>query len=286
MRLKIKHMMDKIKERKQSNWKQINVSIVVILAVFVFPFFLLFFMKWLLRWPGEWLWIPEDLSTWFSFYGSYAGVFVTIALGYITLRLTMKLDTLNQKNAELQNRMSIAMNIPNMCCDDIFLYFLDGGDRPYEYIRLFSDRNDYIFAVVMKPAFPPYFGIEIMQMEMRLRNTKDGLGKSQRVHLNHKSYSFTNNEEFRLIINVPREMNEILEQLYVMKSVTTESTDYQLLIGDLWLDFSCQNVLMKKTDKEGDVRFRMHMQIISEGKKQQGKGVSLKLINREFVRME
>lgn len=272
--------------RKYVLWGQWLFVIITLFVVFIFPFILLWLMRYLLSVPGDCLVIPDELNIWFAFYGSYAGVFVTVILGIITLRLTLKLDIMNKEETELQHRMSIAMNIPNMHCVEAFLYSLNKGDLPFDCIKLFKDRNDYIFFIVMNPAFPPYFGIEISRMEISLKSPKNGRVNSQSVILSDKDYSFTNNESFKLILNVPCKMDQILGQFYIMQSVTSESTDYQLLVGDLWLDFKCQNVLLRKSDKEGDVKFRMHLQIINEGKRKIGDGIIINLINREFVRID
>lgn len=258
----------------------------MILAAFIFPFLLLFFMKGLLGIQGSCLAIPDSLATWFSFYGSYAGVIVTIALGLITLGLTLNLDRINREKTELQHHLSIAMNMPNMHSEGIFIYSLDRGDLPYDCIRLFGNKKGHMLSIVMNPAFPPYFGIEIKNMEMRLKNPKDGTVMQKSVDLIPEDYSFTNNETFTLVINVPREMDEVLERFYVMRTITTESTDYQLLISDLWLDFICQNVLLEETDKQADVKFRMHLEIMNAGREKSGVGIGIKLINREFERMD
>lgn len=254
----------------------------MIFLALVFPFLLLFIMKCMLKIPGSCLVIPDSVNGWFSFYGSYAGVIVTIVLGLITLRLTLTLERIHRKETELQQQLSIAMNMPNMHSESISLSSLDKGDLPYDSIRLFENQKGHLLSLVMNPAFPPYFDIKINKMELRLKNPKEGTVIQESENLSPEDYFFTNNEVFTLVINIPRKMYDIFEQFYVVNIVTTESTNYQLLISDMWLDFICQNVFLEGMEA---VSFRMHLEIMCEGKQQNGDGIAIKLISREFERM-
>ena len=74
-----------------------------------------------------------------------------------------------------------------------------------------------------------------------------------------------------------------MQDLYFMSLLTSEGTKYERNIVDLWIEFSCSNVLLEA--EQGNVKFNLHFEVENSGKKESN-GVELRIINRQFERIE
>ncbi len=94
-----------MKNKEDFKKELINKPVICTIAISGFlmlvPFVILLLLRlfnWLFRCSGEKFLTRLDggIDTWFSFYGSYFGVIATVALGVITLRLSVKIDEMSQ----------------------------------------------------------------------------------------------------------------------------------------------------------------------------------------------
>lgn len=265
------------------NYKKIGV--IGIVSAFIFPFLICIIIAA----------CPEEIcgfslfpnkEEWFSFWGSYAGVFVSLIIGIVTLRLTVRLDNINQENVRRQNRMSVVSNMPNMSCTKMVLSSLEDEDIPVPLnkLYLFSERNNYILSMELMPAFPPYFKVEISGMELKLFSLINNTVYNKKATVGEKDYHFTNNKEFNITINVPEDINELMKKLYISYLAITNRTPYEKTVAHLWIDFKCSNVLLEKD--LGDVSFRLHFQIKSNGNIHTSEGIELHVVDRQFERVK
>lgn len=267
----------------QKNYK--IVGLIGVVAALIFPFLMCIVIE---LCPEEIGGFPFflDRKDWFSFWGSYAGVFVSLVIGIVTLRLTVRLDHINQENVSRQNRMSVAANIPNMFCTKMVLSSLKDGEVPVplDKIYLFSKKNNYILSMELIPAFPPYFMIEISSMELVFRSLKDDRVFSEKTEIEEKDYHFTNNKEFNITINLPKEIDEHMQMFTMFCTAISKNTPYEKTVADLWIDFKCSNVLLEQD--LGDVSFRMHFQLKNDSNEYTSEGIVFHVVDRKFERIE
>lgn len=278
---------NKMKKKIGDRYKVIGV--VAIILALLFLFLLCGVLNILAQYltnedAARWhLYVEGTTLNWFSVFESYSGVLVTIVLGVITLRLTVELGESDKKRAKLQNELSIATNMPNMKCEDMRIYCLDLGDRPYEIFNRFTVKNKYLLYLEMSPAFPAYFKINLSKMKLRSRNQRSGAAEERTVELQETDYRIINNEKFRLMINVPTKDEEIFEQIYYLSLLSTGSTSYDKTLVDIYLRLSCENILVE--EKEGNVEFDMHFLVRNVGRAKTAQGVSIEVLNREMLRV-
>lgn len=273
------------KRRKTIGDKYKIVCAIAIFVALIFPFILCIILKFCVKYiSGDTFVITKEIDNWFSFYGSYCGIFVSIILGVITLRLTVRIDSNNQEDIIRQSKMSIALNMPNFKCIEMFLYSLDRGDILSEYLDLFDQNSSYLLSVKMSPAFPPYFDVHIMKVKICLKNIKNGNDVVIHAPLCADDYRIRNNNDLLIIINLPENLNDILHNFYLLNQITTSSTAYERLLGQLYIEFQCFNVLLPEDD--GDVRFDLHFSIKNIGRKKESNGLAIEVINREFLRIK
>lgn len=263
-----------------------NLKYIVGFLVIVFPLLICVFLKLATTHiPGNCFVIEENIQDWFAFFASYSGTAVSCIIGYITYKLTLKLNDLNTENTKWQNKLSIINNIPNMQCENMRLYAISEGDVAYKYITMFERVSNHILKFNMSPAFPPYFYLELKSIRLNLKNSVGGeCIKGHKVDLSSSDYIITNNNRFETIIALPDILNEQIQNLYYMKLLTADGTKYDNTHVDMWIEIICHNVLLQKKDemRDADVKFLIHFVLENAGKKDRD-GIELIIINREFM---
>lgn len=284
---------NELKNALKKSWKRYKkiirrmrlIIIVTCLVLFLLPFILLLVLKLLNLFPGDLLAIPENLTTWFGFYGSYAGCFLSVAIAIITFELTISIQKQQDKAAAREKRFSVITNMPNQNITDCRLYDLS-SETPGKLMAMFTKGGDYLFELSMAPAFPPYFKVDMEYMYLKFYDQDNSEVKVNLTLPEQAEYIMRNNNEFKLYIKLSCSKNEeflrMLKSFYLVKQfgVSDELEKMQLL--DVRLGVSCSNVLLKSNDTSGDVQFWMHMIIKNEGSSGTGKGMYLTTIDRNI----
>lgn len=261
--------------------KYFKMGKIAVFLAFLLPFVIVGILKLMSLIPGQAFVIHDRIDTWFSFYGSYCGVFVSIILGVITLYLTEKLDSINKENNEKQVRYSIAANMPNMRCEELTLYSLEGPSIPRDILRFFEDRNPYILFLRMAPAFPPYFDVHLRSIELYFKNPRTGEPVSAAFYqFDEKNVRIMNNGEVQMTINIPEALTEIFRKLDMLKVVATDATKYEWKLAEIFLEIQCRNMLI--VDSSMDVLFRLRLLVENIGDNKEHDGTCLKILTREF----
>lgn len=281
----MKKIFKSIYDRMKDVFKKKPKTIIGVLLI-VFPFLICVFLKFATtNIPGDCFVIEDGMQDWFAFLASYSGTAVSCIIGYITYKLTLSLNVLDTESTKWQNKLSIINNIPNMQCDNMRLYALSEGDVAYKYITMFEQVSNHILKFNMRPAFPPYFHIELKSIQLNLRDLANGERiKGPKVDLLNSDYVIRNNDKFEAIIAIPERLNEQIQNLYYTKLLTSDGTKYENTHADMWIEMICHNVLLQKKDetKDADVRFLIHFELQNVGKKDRA-GIELIIKNREFI---
>lgn len=249
-------------------------------VAFLIPFVMVAILKILSLIPGQALVITDRIGTWFSFYGSYCGVFASIILGVVTLYLTEKLDLINKENNRNQERFSIIANMPNMRCDEAFLYSLEADGIPRDPLRFFRKRNKYIFFLHMTPAFPPYFDIRLSRIRLKLKHLVTYQEMVYDSELEEEDVRIMNNENVRITVNIPDTLSGAFDRLNALDTVTTDATNYERRLAEIFFDIQCRNTLVVSPSM--DVLFRLYLLVENVGYNGNGDGKCLHVLTREF----
>jgi len=236
------------------------------------PFVILFLLRlvnWLFRCSGEGFFTRLDggIDTWFSFYGSYLGVIATVALGLITLRLSIKIDEMSQ-----------ASNINAIAVRGIRFYDLWRDLKPSIVEHNISNKR-YCFQISFDK-YQLYYSIKIKGAEWGFWEGGKASKKFQKINIG-SSY-FEKKEEADLYI--------FCDELEETDSKNTLNFYYHLL--------AYEPITMKPDERKRDVRICMEMEnklfdkhpekfnvileITLENKGYKDDGIDLECLNYDF----
>lgn len=237
---------------------------------------------WIVKWIRAGESINDSVSNWLGFWASFSGTLATLILGAVTLRLTEKIQEQDDKELRLEKQLSVAREMPKICCSGIRIYSLDRKDYQDKYLTLFERKNKYCIRVELENSFPAYFDINITGIGIELPGRER---KSVWAELDKEMYIFTNHKNFVMYINVPEKLYDILGHVYLLNLEATNVTPFshkQVIMNIL---FECNNIFLDEVDEiEGKVNFELRITMENVGKDIEGHGVQMDVHNLQFVR--
>ena len=264
-------------------WKLFIISVVII---FLFLIFIVPALNALNNfsdtWWGRWQTLKNDMSDWFAFWGSFSGAIASVLVGIATIRLT-----------EFQVQLSVAAGMPQMVCKEMKIYSVGRSQINSDYLLKFEDINNYCIVLNLKPCFPPYFDISIDSIRLMAERHSEILFNSISEPLEKgKDYYYSNNEIFKLFINVPKDLDSLIEHFYLLNLETTNATLHKDKNIQIILRFRCSNALLKASVfNKGEVYFDMVLTMESKGKdgdcvKFSGNDIKFVRVRRERIKNE
>lgn len=223
---------------------------------------------------GRWFVIKQGVSDWFAFWGSFSGTLATIFVGFVTLRLTEYIEKDRKENEKLQKKVTIVQNMPNLYCNKAKLFSISKGDILNEHLTRFKNKHNYCIMLEMTPAFPPYFGVSISEIQLGIGDDKESIAT-----LESEDYSFDNHEKFILYINIPPKIEPILEDFYLLNLQTTKATLYKRKNVQMRIRLQCGNTLLPEI--VGNVEFDMILKLENLGR--DDPGIKLRATNIQFL---
>lgn len=260
----VKNIIEFLKRKKFFSW--FAVCFVITFVSLLFALNLPALLKWVNSW--EWLqgtdyfWVTDEIADWFAFYGGFIGVIVSVILTVVTIHLTVKIDRSNQKSINAQNDTSLIMNMPELRCKSIELRSLNRGDFSADHISRFPESQNYYMALRLEYPFPVCYRIGVSGIELYAENR--GNKVEGKVELDEQHYDVTNAEKFEVHLNLPSELDDVLDKIYKMDLMDTLGSKKEEQVIKIDIKFCLENALA--VEKYDLFYFLMKFQLKNVGK--------------------
>lgn len=219
-----------------------------------------------------WFVLEPGARDWFAFWGSFSGTIATVLVGIITIGLTMKLEenkehteALQKKSEQLQKKLSVVTNLPDMTCESVGIYSFNERDISQDFIERFQKHRNYNIYMELKPAFPAYLIVSLTKYELIFWS--EGREEKSPVIsglLEGEDYSFTSHGSTKLYLNADERIEQWLEHMYFLHLESTNATSFENKSVKIRLGLKCENAMFP--GKESRVEFEMVLTLVSRGK--------------------
>lgn len=253
----------KVKKRIKEYLLYHGVQCVLLLIVIsmLAPYFLLKIITLLdkiyFRIPAwlEFVRLEDGINVWFGFWGSYLGAITSLVLSVCAMRLSVKMDRENEKNAMVQQ----AIQFHQFKINNMQLYDLEES-FPVHILEKFEDayEGNYVIRIEFEDAFPVFFDVDIERIEWR-----DGEGKCESV--GYKTLVH-NNERFEIYISlIPNE--EQKKDLKFFYHIIYYEPDIMCLsqkTRGLNIVIKCKNQMDLGEIREETMKFQLNLDLQNE----------------------
>ena len=253
--------MKRVKILKHINKKRVKelllkhsvlLVIIVVLASLTVPVGLLIVIKWIDGWMNsDFARLKDGINVWFGFWGSYLGAVVSLVLSICTMRLSIKMDRENEKNAIVQQALQFhQFQIKQMTMYNLqktmTLNILDKLGHLFE--------GNYIIELKFKETFPVYFNVNVERVEWRNAEGKFEDIQCETIVENSDNFSIyiflQPNEEQRYDFTY---FYYIIYYETCVMSWTEKTRALRLLI-------QCENRMDYQRRQEDDMRFELNIE--------------------------
>ena len=171
------------------------------------------------------------------------------------------------RSSSQQNVKDLIDIIRMVKCEKMGIYSITHDEVCEVNVRMDSSDKDYLFVLRMNTLFPSDYETKVKKIGFRLKNLKSAAqGKewNENLELESSHYKVKNDEKFELYINIPKELEHMIDIIYVLDSVFPTDS-----IGS---DYCCEMyVVFEFKDRVcaiGDdaIELKMQFEIINEGK--------------------
>ena len=126
------------------------------------------------------------------------------------------------RSSSQQNVKDLIDIIRMVKCEKMGIYSITHDEVCEVNVRMDSSDKDYLFVLRMNTLFPSDYETKVKKIGFRLKNLKSAVqGKewNENLELESSHYKVKNDEKFELYINIPKELEHMIDIIYVLDSV-------------------------------------------------------------------
>lgn len=211
--------------------------------------------------------LNNGIETWFSFYGSYLGVVATTVLGLITIRLSIKIDKMNQ-----------ASQISNINVLDLKFYDL-WSDLKTSIMERNNANNRYCFQIEFEK-YQLYYNLNVKEVEWGIFEGNEGNKKFQKMEKCSAYFEQKENACLYIFCNefeqcVLADSLNFFYYLLAYEPITMEANERKRILK---MHMEMEDKLFRKHPD----KFNVVLEIVLENKEYKDGGIRLECLNYDF----